>query len=79
MIVFTSIFCMKKFCTLIIVSEMKPQWYPLDSIPFDKMWVDDRYWWPHLLQGRTFDAYFLLEGHDKILKHNIKLTGTLQE
>jgi hypothetical protein len=30
---------------------MAPQWFPIDAIPYDKMWPDDRFWLPLLLQG----------------------------
>ena len=26
--------------------EMRPQWYPIEHMPFDAMWVDDPYWLP---------------------------------
>ena len=32
--------------------EMKPQWFPFDSIPFDQMWSDDKYWFPYLLNNK---------------------------
>lgn len=36
--------------------EATPLWVPVDDIPYDLMWEDDRYWLPHLLEGRTFHA-----------------------
>lgn len=40
--------------------EMAPAWFDRDSLPFDKMWADDRFWLPQLLTGRTVsgDFYF---------------------
>lgn len=29
--------------------EMKPEWFDIDKIPFDKMWPDDSYWLPRIL------------------------------
>lgn len=29
--------------------EMKPYWFELDKIPFDKMWEDDKIWLPEVL------------------------------
>ncbi|KAK3090803.1 hypothetical protein FSP39_014783 [Pinctada imbricata] len=52
-------------------SEMKPQWFDIDKIPFHKMWPDDKLWFPHVLKGSKFSAFFLFEGHHKILKHKI--------
>ena len=52
--------------------EMKPRWYKFDEIPFDKMWPDDRYWFPLLFAGKNFNAYFKFRGHDEILEHKIE-------
>jgi len=29
--------------------EIRPFWFPLDKIPYDKMWEDDIYWLPRVL------------------------------
>ena len=34
------------------------RWFDLDSIPYAKMWDDDRYWLPLLLNGTRFNARF---------------------
>ena len=38
--------------------EMLPDWFLEDSIPYDKLWVDDRYWLPLVLQGEFVEASF---------------------
>jgi 8-oxo-dGTP diphosphatase len=32
--------------------EMRPQWFAIDSIPYDTMWSDDRLWLPLVLAGK---------------------------
>lgn len=38
--------------------EAVPRWFPADDLPYDRMWEDDRYWLPHLLEGEPFTAHF---------------------
>ncbi|WP_135365129.1 8-oxo-dGTP diphosphatase [Halosimplex halophilum] len=40
--------------------EAVPEWHPADAVPYDEMWVDDRVWLPHLLDGETFRGEFVL-------------------
>ena len=46
--------------------EAIPLWVPVDEIPYDRMWADDRYWLPLLLERRTFQVRTLFEG-DRML------------
>ena len=52
--------------------EAAPLWTPVDRIPYDEMWQDDRLWVPHLLAGRRFDGRFVFEG-DSMLDHAVEL------
>lgn len=38
--------------------EAKPEWFPFDKIPFERMWADDILWLPQMLDGKKFDAWF---------------------
>lgn len=38
--------------------EMKPVWFPVEKIPYDKMWVDDRFWLPKVLEGKKINGKF---------------------
>ena len=38
--------------------EMKPQWVGVNEIPYDKMFVDDKYWLPLVLEGKKLDVFF---------------------
>jgi 8-oxo-dGTP diphosphatase/2-hydroxy-dATP diphosphatase len=55
--------------------EMRPQWFnysqEADPLPWNEMWIDDKYWLPYVLQGKVFQAHFLFRGHDEIVSHVI--------
>ena len=38
--------------------EIAPDWYPLNDLPYDRMWIDDEIWLPEVLRGRKIQAYF---------------------
>lgn len=52
--------------------EMKPEWFPLDAIPYDTMWPDDEYWLPLFLAGKKFHTRFLFGENDSVLKKEIQ-------
>jgi 8-oxo-dGTP diphosphatase len=52
--------------------EAAPLWFPLDAIPYDEMWEDDRLWLPLALAGRAFTARYTFDG-DAMLDHAIDL------
>ena len=42
--------------------EARPEWTPVRDIPYDRMWEDDRYWLPLLLDNRRFEVYASFDG-----------------
>ena len=42
--------------------EAIPLWFPLDQIPYEKMWQDDCYWMPLMIAGQKFRGFFLFDG-----------------
>ena len=42
--------------------EAVPLWVKVDEIPYDRMWADDRFWLPLLLDGMPFLGRFVFEG-----------------
>ena len=41
--------------------EAIPIWAPIDAIPFDEMWEDDRIWVPLMLERKLFHGRFLFD------------------
>lgn len=52
--------------------EAVPLWVPVDRIPYEEMWVDDRLWVPLLLGRQPFRGRFLFDG-DAMLDHAIEI------
>lgn len=52
--------------------EAKPLWVPLDAIPYERMWEDDRLWVPHVLTRTRFTGRYLFED-DAMLGHDLEL------
>jgi 8-oxo-dGTP pyrophosphatase MutT (NUDIX family) len=48
--------------------EMAFEWFDLNKIPYDKMWDDDKYWLPKVLDGKILKAKFVfkLEGNEHV-------------
>jgi 8-oxo-dGTP diphosphatase len=38
--------------------EIRPQWFPVAALPFDRMWDDGKYWLPRVLAGERLLATF---------------------
>lgn len=53
--------------------EMKPEWFDIESIPYDKMWTDDEIWLPHVLNGKTLEGSFSFAEDESVLEHTIKI------
>ncbi len=55
---------------LIETPEATPIWVPVDDIPYDAMWADDRHWLPVMLQGREFEFWGTFDD-DVMLDHRL--------
>jgi len=51
--------------------EADPFWCPIDQIPYDRMWSDDQYWLPGLLDGKKFDGDFVFND-EQLLWRNVR-------
>ncbi len=52
--------------------EMKPEWFSLKNIPYEKMWADDIYWLPMFLENKKFSGKFLLDKNDALVSHQLQ-------
>jgi 8-oxo-dGTP diphosphatase len=58
--------------------EMAPQFFPLGSIPYDRMWIDDQEWLPQALAGKKLRvAFHFTEDGSAILKRDIREVDSL--
>ena len=56
-------------------SEMKPTWFSIDDIPFDRMWKDDVFWMPYLLHSdgpRYFIGAAYFDQENVMLNHQFR-------
>ncbi|MGE0793244.1 MAG: 8-oxo-dGTP diphosphatase [Candidatus Woesearchaeota archaeon] len=52
--------------------EMKPFWCHYKEFPYEKMWIDDKYWLPLVFEGKKLKASFVFSGEgDSIYSHEI--------
>ena len=55
--------------------ELKPYGFDLDNIPYDKMFEDDSYWMPIVLEGNKIQAFFEYDKEWKMVRHEVKIVG----
>ena len=56
--------------------EMAFEWFTRDTIPYDRMWDDDKYWLPLVLAGKKVEATFIfkeVQGESRVDYKDIKL------
>lgn len=53
--------------------EMRPQWFPISEIPYDEMWLDDKYWLMDAIKGKKLKAKFYFKGAGEgVEKYEVK-------
>lgn len=56
--------------------EMRPRWYPVEAIPYERMWVDDPHWLPLFIEGKEVEAVFhLSEDGSELLAQKVNSRG----
>lgn len=52
--------------------EATPFWSTIDAVPFERMWEDDQFWVPQLINGQTFSGKFVFADEDTMLSKDIQ-------
>jgi 8-oxo-dGTP diphosphatase len=56
--------------------EMRPEWFPLDAIPYAQMWDDSRHWLPHILAREKINATFTFnDDNETVQDYIIQILG----
>ena len=72
--VIMSVFVAKDYIGKIIeTEEMKPMWFDIKNIPYEKMFEDDKTWLPEILKGNTLNASFVFDKDFKMLSSKIDI------
>ncbi len=59
--------------------EMKPKWFDINSIPYEEMWVDDKFWLPQVLEGKKIKAKFVFgQDNNSLIDYEVKEQSTKQ-
>lgn len=70
--IFVTVFRTEEFAGEPIESEeMRPQWWPIDQVPYDEMWDNDRYWLPHVINNQRFIATFAYDETGRLIQKKI--------
>ncbi len=51
--------------------EMKPQWFDVDKIPFEKMWSGDKHWLPLFLENKKFKGKFIFDESNQVIEYEL--------
>lgn len=49
--------------------EIKPFFFRLNEIPYDKMWDDNKYWLPKVLEGESVKMEFIFDEKLSVTEH----------
>ncbi len=48
--------------------EMIPQWFEKTALPYDNMWIDDKYWVPSMIAGKKLKGSFYFNEDGSIIE-----------
>jgi len=58
--------------------EMRPEWFDIADIPYEKMWADDVHWYPLFLSDKRFRGEFLFRDTTVLVSHTLGEVGSLE-
>lgn len=57
--------------------EMAPQWFAIDTIPYENMWQDDKYWLPAVLAGKRIVGEYTFLANESLSEYTIREVDVL--
>ena len=54
-------------------SELTPEWFPIDQIPYDKMWGDAKHWMPDALRRKKTDSFFRYNDQNEFTEFSVNM------
>jgi ADP-ribose pyrophosphatase YjhB (NUDIX family) len=51
--------------------EIKPKWLKVSKIPFNRMWLDRKFWLPRILKGEKIKAKFWYKNDEVITSYRV--------
>lgn len=77
--VIMSVFVAQSYMGKIVeTDEMKPKWFNLNDIPYEKMFEDDKIWLPEVLKGNKLNAQFVFDKEFKMISSKINIVNELE-
>lgn len=52
--------------------EMTIEWILVNEIPFEQMWLDNKYWFPYLINNQSFEGEFVFEDENTLIKSYVR-------
>lgn len=51
------------------MKKIEPKWFKIKDIPYDNMFINDKYWLPLVLDGKKIKAFFEFDEDFNILDY----------
>lgn len=59
--------------------EMRPEWFDIDNIPYDRMFADDILWLPEVLKGNKVVGSVVFDKEFNLLEKEMRVVDSLPE
>ena len=74
--VIMSVFVAQSYIGKIVeTDEMRPKWFNISDIPYEKMIEDDKIWLPEVLKGNKLNARFVFDKEFKMISSKIDIVN----
>ena len=57
---------------------MAPVWVEEGEMPYERMWADDRFWYPLLFRGHCFVGDYVMDGMDRVVNGGVDVCSVEQ-